>query len=117
VPWPPRQPLWVGPSAHVGGDLTIPKTNTRQFSNRDNLIRKQWRGDKECKLWSSEESADHLTFQCPMSKFMWNVIKDSLNWNRALNNLRDFNDHFLLEGGHKKNGVMFYLLGAGCWNG
>jgi hypothetical protein len=28
VPWPPRQPLWVGPNIHVGGGPTIPMTNT-----------------------------------------------------------------------------------------
>jgi hypothetical protein len=52
--------------------------------------RKQWKGDEECKLCKDDESADHLMFVCPFSKFLWFIIKDGLGWTGTPKNLKVF---------------------------
>jgi hypothetical protein len=37
---------------------------------KDNLARRQWQGDKKCCFCSSEESIQHLLFDCPFAKFV-----------------------------------------------
>jgi hypothetical protein len=37
---------------------------------KDNLVRRQWQGDKKCCFCSSGESIQHLLFDCHFAKFM-----------------------------------------------
>jgi hypothetical protein len=48
------------------------------------------------------ETMNHRFFHCPLSVFMWNVVKDGLNWTKLLESVDDFNDNFLLERGKGK---------------
>jgi hypothetical protein len=58
---------------------------------------------------------DHLIFTCPLASFVWSVIKEGVGWGRALKSVKEFNDEFLLERGHKDNGRVFFLFGVACW--
>jgi hypothetical protein len=44
-----------------------------------NLIRRQWQGDKKCCFCSSNETIQHLLFDCHYAKFMWRFIHISFN--------------------------------------
>jgi hypothetical protein len=57
---------------------------------------------------------DHLIFECPLAGFVWSVIKEGMGWG-GLKSVKEFNDEFLLERGHKYNGVLFFLFGAVGW--
>jgi hypothetical protein len=46
---------------------------------KDNLAWWQWQGDKKCYFCSSQESIQHLFFDCHFAKFMWQVIHVSFN--------------------------------------
>jgi hypothetical protein len=81
----------------------------------DNLIRKQWKGESNCKLCLSEESVDHLIFLCPLATFIWSVIKEGLKWKHTPKSVKEFNDNYHLERGNKNNGVLFFLFGVVHW--
>jgi hypothetical protein len=76
----------------------------------DNLIRKQCKGDKKCKFCGEDEIVNHLLFLCPITVYIWCIIGDSLQWGHIPKSVRDFNDNFLLERGHKQNGGCFSYL-------
>jgi hypothetical protein len=44
----------------------------------DNLLKKQWKRSKNCKLCNSEETVDPLLFLYPLACFMWSVIRDGI---------------------------------------
>jgi hypothetical protein len=46
---------------------------------KDNLARRQWQGDRKCCFYSSNESIQHLLFDCHYVKFMWKIVHVSLN--------------------------------------
>jgi hypothetical protein len=74
-----------------------------RIQTTDNLIWKPWKGDKKCKFCEEEEIVNHLLFLCPIASYMWCIIRDSMQWGQTPKSVRDFNDHFLLERGHKEN--------------
>jgi hypothetical protein len=46
---------------------------------KDNLARRQWQGDRKCCFCSSEESIQHLLFDCQFAKFVCRTIQVSFN--------------------------------------
>jgi len=46
---------------------------------KDNLARRQWQGDRRCCFYSSNESIQHLLFDCHYAKFMWRIVQVSFN--------------------------------------
>ena len=46
---------------------------------KDNLARRQWQGDRKCCCCSSNESIQHLLFDCHYAKFMWRIVHVSFN--------------------------------------
>jgi hypothetical protein len=81
-----------------------------RIQTADNLIRKQWKGDKKCKLCEDEESVNHFLFLYPIASYMWCIIRDTLQWEQSLRSMKDFNDVFLLERGIKGMGRCFSCL-------
>jgi len=46
---------------------------------KDNLARRQWQGDRRCCFCSSNESIQHLLFDCHYAKFIWRIVQVSFN--------------------------------------
>ena len=46
---------------------------------KNNLARRQWQGDRKCCFCSSDESIQHLFFDCHFAKFVWRTIHVSFN--------------------------------------
>jgi hypothetical protein len=46
---------------------------------KDNLARRHWQGDRKCCFCSTEESIQHLLFDCHFAKFVWRTIQISFN--------------------------------------
>ena len=38
---------------------------------KDKLVRRQWQEDRKCCFYSSDESIQHLFFDCHFAKFVW----------------------------------------------
>jgi hypothetical protein len=70
-----------------------------RIQTADNLIKKQWKGDKKCKFCDDEETVDHLLFLCLIASYLWCVIRDGLNWKKTPKSVKEFNDNFLLGRG------------------
>jgi hypothetical protein len=56
---------------------------------------------------------DHLIFTCPLSVFVWSVIREGLNWKKIPELVKEFNDECLLKrGGQTEQRVIFPLWGG-----
>jgi hypothetical protein len=45
---------------------------------------------------------------------VWTVIKEGMGWERPPKSVKEFNDEFLLERGHKDNGTLLFLVLGRC---
>jgi hypothetical protein len=41
---------------------------------KDNLIKRKWKGDRKCCFCNSDETIQHLFFDCHVAKFVWNAV-------------------------------------------
>jgi hypothetical protein len=41
---------------------------------KDNLLKRNWRGNSACRFCNGDESISHLFFNCPAAKFIWSVV-------------------------------------------
>jgi hypothetical protein len=46
---------------------------------KDNLIRRNWNGNKQCVFCSQHESIQHLFFDCHFAKFLWRAVQVTFN--------------------------------------
>jgi hypothetical protein len=46
---------------------------------KDNLARRRWQADRKCCFCSSDETIQHLFFDCHFAKFVWQTIQVSFN--------------------------------------
>jgi hypothetical protein len=46
---------------------------------KDNLVRRQCQGDKNCCFCCLDESIQHLLFDCHFAKFLWRIVHVSFN--------------------------------------
>jgi hypothetical protein len=45
---------------------------------KDNMKKRNWKGDPECYFCQSEESVTHLLFSCPIAKSVWVIVATCL---------------------------------------
>jgi hypothetical protein len=48
---------------------------------KDNLSKRNWKGNLNCVFCGLPESIDHLFFQCSVARFIWRIIQTALNLN------------------------------------
>lgn len=41
---------------------------------KDNLLKRNWQGDKRCCFCNMDESVEHLFFDCSAARCAWNLI-------------------------------------------
>ncbi|CAN6179680.1 unnamed protein product [Urochloa humidicola] len=41
---------------------------------RDNLIKRNWMGDKRCNFCVADESVQHLFFDCSLARYVWSLV-------------------------------------------
>ena len=46
---------------------------------KDNLAKRNWNGDKCCSFCDSQETIQHLFFDCPFAKIVWHIVYMSYN--------------------------------------
>jgi hypothetical protein len=46
----------------------------KKILTKDNLFKKNWKGNLECTFCGFSESIDHLFFQCPVARFTWRIV-------------------------------------------
>ena len=86
----------------------------RVVLTKDNLARRNWNGSKSCVFCSSNETIQHLFFDCHFAKFMWRAVQFAFGVNNPFSVDHMFHDW--LHGVPIKTKRM-YLVGASalCW--
>jgi hypothetical protein len=69
-----------------------------------------------CQFCDKEESVDHLFFQCSLAQFLWEVIREGMNWTASPYSVQDFNDNLFLERGVIEIVFLFFLFDVVCWS-
>lgn len=54
----------------------------RSILTKDNLLRKGWKGAKECVYCGKTETIDHLFFDCSAARLVWTLIKCAFDLRR-----------------------------------
>jgi len=82
---------------------------------KDNLARRQWKGDRKCCFCSTNETIQHLLFDCHYAKFMWRIVLISFNLKPPTSVHNLFTGWF--EGLNRKRKSQI-LVGASaiCWD-
>ena len=55
-----------------------------KIQSAEQLKKRNWRGDIECKLCGLRETIDHIIFGCALARFVWCVFRDWQGWQYAL---------------------------------
>lgn len=67
-----------------------------RIPSAEQLARRNWQGDLGCKLCGEIETSEHIMFRCPLARFVWGVLRDTLRWGRRIpSNIQDFWDIIL----------------------
>ena len=79
---------------------------------KDNLSRRNWRGDKNCVFCSNTETIHHLFFDCPYAKFLWRMCHIALGIDPPLGTSNLFGTWS--QNGGQGNLLLFGAAGF-CW--
>jgi hypothetical protein len=41
---------------------------------KDNLAKNKWKGDTGCCVFNAQETIQHLFFECPIARLVWNTV-------------------------------------------
>jgi hypothetical protein len=41
---------------------------------KDNLVKRNWHGDKSCRFCNLDENINHLFFDCSLAKYVWSLV-------------------------------------------
>lgn len=82
---------------------------------KDNLYKRGWKKkDKTCQFCCREESIQHLFFDCPLAKFMWNIIGCALNLKPVINKSHLFGS-WLSRFNKNMKGLLMVGVAAVIW--
>ena len=57
---------------------------------KDNLLKRHWSGDPNCQFCMTNETIDHLFFQCPVARITWGTIGLCLRANNIPQNIQQY---------------------------
>jgi hypothetical protein len=87
-----------------------------KIQSAEQLKKRNWPGDIECKLCGQRETTDHIIFGCVLARFIWCVCRDLHGWNAAPSSVVDWQENFL-EGAQRKDANFFiFLFGCIAWS-
>ena len=72
---------------------------------KDNLAKRNWKGDSRCSVCGNNESVEHLFISCPFAKLVWRVVFCTYNIPPSTNVTNMFGNW--LNGMDKKTKVGF----------
>lgn len=47
----------------------------KSILTRDNLLKRGWKGNKNCVFCGQDETIDHLFFSCSVVRLIWNLLR------------------------------------------
>lgn len=81
---------------------------------KDNLITRNWNGDRYCSFFSCEESINHLFLHCWYAKFLWRAIHIVFGISPPTT-MNEMFSSWVKHGGPKPNLYLVTGVPAFCW--
>ena len=81
---------------------------------KDNLARKNWKGNNKCCFCNNNESIQHLFFAYPLGKFIWRIVSIAFKVNCPSNFQHLFTD-WLQGCAVKEKHLIWCGVSALCW--
>jgi hypothetical protein len=81
---------------------------------KDILIRRKWKGGKQCVFCAQPETIKHLFFDCHYAKFIWIAVQIAFNIQKPIFILHLFED-WENAGGYKNKKLMLTGAAALIW--
>jgi hypothetical protein len=63
--------------------------NRKSILTRDTLLKKGWKGGKECVFCGKDETVDHLFFECSVASLLWGLVRCVCGLKTTPLNVRD----------------------------
>lgn len=63
-----------------------------KIQSAEQLVKRNWLGDIECKMCGRLESTGHIIFECAMVQFVWCFCKDVFEWQYTPKTVEDFQE-------------------------
>jgi hypothetical protein len=81
---------------------------------KDNMTKRKWTGERTCYFCETDESIDHLLFQCPVAKCVWGIVALCLNTNQIPSNCNSYWEWAKIQ---SPGGILDHAFGlaAICW--
>lgn len=87
-----------------------------KIQSAEQLVKRNWPGDIECKMCGAVESTDHIVFGCAMPHFFWCFAREVFGWPSVPTGTSDFQDLFLERADRKTKHFYIFLLGSAAWS-
>jgi hypothetical protein len=81
---------------------------------KDNLVKRNWKGNDKCCFCSNYETTQHLFFDCPLAKFFWRIIEIIIGLGQP-NNIRNLYGGWVQTMNPKQRQLLFVGIGAMLW--
>jgi hypothetical protein len=87
----------------------------KKILTKDNLFKKNWKGNLECIFCGFSESIDHLFFQCPVARFTWRIVYSALGLNSIPDNVDDLFGTWINSFNKTEKNLVLFGCGAVIW--
>jgi hypothetical protein len=82
---------------------------------KDNLAKRNWRGNTNCSFCGLQETVNHLFFKCAYARFLWTAVHMFFGIPRPLN-IENFFNSWLKTGNNDFNRGLLVAASALCWS-
>lgn len=79
-----------------------------------NLVKRKWKGSKTCCFCGTDETIQHLFFECPMARLMWDMVNISFRF-QPPTSVTNLFDSWLRSFCYKLRNQIFIGIAAMCW--
>jgi hypothetical protein len=86
-----------------------------RIQSADQLVRRKWPGDANCKMCGLTETTEHIILRCALAQFTWCLCREAFGWPFVPTSVESFQDQFL-EGVDRKTKFLLFLFGCIAWS-
>jgi hypothetical protein len=87
----------------------------KKILTKDNLFKKNWRGNLDCIFCGFSESIDHLFFQCSVARFIWRIVCSTLDLTSIPTSVDDMFGSWMDSFNNTVKNLVLFGCGAVIW--
>jgi hypothetical protein len=87
----------------------------KKILTKDNLAKRNWKGNLDYVFCGLLESIDHLFFQCSIARFIWRIVQSALDLNSTPNNADDLFGPWINSFNKTEKNLVLFGCGAVIW--